>query len=102
MPAKICTIFPQTPSCQTLHPSFSQEDTANDLAFAQQLASGVDIFVNDSLGPCSQASASVSGVPVFVGRRLAGLQLEKELHYVNSVTHSPARPLVAIVSVIAL
>jgi hypothetical protein len=33
-----------------------------------------------------------------VGRRIAGLQLEKELRYLNSLTSSAARPLVAIVS----
>ncbi|GAQ85336.1 phosphoglycerate [Klebsormidium nitens] len=76
---------------------FYKEEKANDLVFAQKLAFRVDVFVNDALGPCSQATASVSGVPVFVGRRIAGLQLEKELRYLNSLTSSAARPLLAIV-----
>ena len=75
---------------------FHPEEEKNDAAFARQLASLTDLYVNDAFGAAHRAHASVEAITRVVGKAAAGLLMEKELEYLGRVLTSPDRPLVAI------
>ena len=75
---------------------FHPEEEKNDAAFARQLASLTDLYVNDAFGAAHRAHASVEAIAHVVGKAAAGLLMEKELEYLGRVLTSPDRPLVAI------
>jgi phosphoglycerate kinase len=75
---------------------FHAEEENNDPAFAKQLASLADQYVNDAFGAAHRAHASVEAIVKYMPRAAAGLLMEKELEYLGRVLHSPDRPLVAI------
>ena len=75
---------------------FHAEEEKNDSAFAKQLASLADLYVNDAFGAAHRAHASVEGITHHVAKASAGLLMEKELDYLGRVLTSPERPLVAI------
>lgn len=77
---------------------FHKEEEANDAAFAQALIadSQATVFVNDAFGTAHRAHASTTGVAPFVPRRVAGLLMEKEIHYLGLALEAPPRPYVAI------
>jgi phosphoglycerate kinase len=76
---------------------FHPEEEANDPAFAQQLASLCDIYINDAFGAAHRAHASTEGITHFVGQSAAGLLMEKELNYLGKAVTDPYRPFVAII-----
>ena len=75
---------------------FQAEETANDPAFSEQLAKGVDVFVNDAFGSSHRAHASVVGIAGLVGEKAAGFLLQREVEYLSRAVHSPLKPYVAI------
>ena len=75
---------------------FHPEEEKNDAAFARQLASLADLYVNDAFGAAHRAHASVEAIARLVQKAAAGLLMEKELEYLGRVLTSPGRPLVAI------
>ena len=75
---------------------FHPEEEANDQAFAKQLASLADIFVQDGFGVVHRAHASTQGVTNFLPS-VAGLLLEKEVDTITTVMEAPVRPLMAII-----
>src|SRR3989442_10507455 len=78
------------------HLRFHAEEEKNDEAFAQQLASLCDVYVNDAFGAAHRAHASTVGITKFVKQAAAGLLMEKELEYLGRVINNPAHPFVAI------
>ncbi|MEO8502227.1 MAG: phosphoglycerate kinase [Vicinamibacteria bacterium] len=78
---------------------FHPEEEANDPAFAKALIddSGATVFVNDAFGTAHRAHASTAGVAAFVKHRVAGLLMEKEIHYLGLALASPPHPYVAII-----
>jgi phosphoglycerate kinase len=75
---------------------FHKEEEANDPAFAKQLASLGDVFVNDAFGTAHRAHASTEGVTHYLPVSVAGFLIEKELQYLGEATANPKRPFVAI------
>src|SRR6266576_3188812 len=75
---------------------FHPEEEKNDEAFARQLASLCDLYVNDAFGAAHRAHASIVGITKFVKQAAAGLLMEKELEYLGRVINDPAHPFVAI------
>jgi len=75
---------------------FHKEETANDTHFAQELASGCDIFVNDAFGTAHRAHASTVGVTAFFKQNVAGFLIEKELAYLGKALETPKKPFVAV------
>ena len=75
---------------------FHAEEEANDSAFAKQLASLADYYVNDAFGSAHRAHASTAGITKFVQKSAAGLLMEKELEYLGRALQNPQRPFVAI------
>lgn len=74
---------------------FHAEEEKNDPAFAKELASLGDLFVNDAFGTAHRAHASTEGVTKHLPS-VAGFLLEKEIQYLGSAVDDPKRPFVAI------
>jgi phosphoglycerate kinase len=75
---------------------FHAEEEKNDDAFAEQLASLCDLYVNDAFGAAHRAHASTAGITHHVKQAAAGLLMEKELAYLGRVINDPEHPFVAI------
>ena len=75
---------------------FHAEEEENDEAFAKQLASLCDVYVNDAFGTAHRAHASTVGITHHVSKAAAGLLMQKELGYLGRVLNEPEHPFVAI------
>ena len=74
---------------------FYPGETKNDPGLADQLAALADLYVDDAFGAAHRAHATTVGV----AERLpaaAGLLLEEEIDYLDTVLEAPERPFVAI------
>ncbi len=74
---------------------FHKEETANDPAFAKELASLADIYVSDAFGTVHRAHASTAGVAAYLPA-VAGFLIGKELSIMGEALENPVRPFVAI------
>ncbi len=75
---------------------FHPEEEKNVLAFAEELASLADIFVNDAFGAAHRAHASTEGVTHYLPA-VAGFLMEKEVRYLSALVANPPKPFAAIV-----
>ena len=75
---------------------FHPEEEKNDAAFAKELASLADRYVNDAFGAAHRAHASVEAVTHLIKRPAAGLLMERELKYLGHALESPERPFIVI------
>ena len=75
---------------------FSPGEEANDEAFARQLASYADIYVNDAFGTAHRAHASTAGMVKFVGEKGAGFVMAKEIDFLSRLLGEVDRPYVAV------
>jgi phosphoglycerate kinase len=75
---------------------YHAEEEKNDAAFAAELASLADVYVNDAFGAAHRAHASVDALPRRMPDRAAGLLLARELEYLGGALASPTHPFVAI------
>ncbi|HTK82952.1 MAG TPA: phosphoglycerate kinase [Bacteroidota bacterium] len=75
---------------------FHAEEEANNEAFAKELASLGDVYVNDAFGSAHRAHASTEGVTHFLRPGVAGYLMMKELEFLGRAVGNPARPYVAI------
>jgi phosphoglycerate kinase len=75
---------------------FNPGEEKNDPAFAAQLASLADIYINDAFGSAHRAHASTEGIVRYVKESAAGLLMAAELEHLGRVLENPDRPFVAI------
>ena len=75
---------------------FHAGETANDPAFAAELAALADAYVNDAFGAAHRAHASTEGVAHELPAA-AGHLLRREVATLTSLLQAPERPFVAIV-----
>jgi phosphoglycerate kinase len=75
---------------------FHPEEEKNDDAFASQLASLAEVFVQDGFGVVHRAHASTDAVTRHLPA-VAGFLLEKEVDTITNVMENPKRPLMAVV-----
>jgi phosphoglycerate kinase len=73
----------------------NQGERENTPAFAQELATLADVFVQDSFDTCHRVHASMVGVPKFLPS-YAGLQVEEEVVELSSAL-TPARASLAVI-----
>ena len=71
---------------------FHPEEEANDEAFARQLATLADVYVNDAFGTMHRAHASTAGMVAFVSQKAAGFLVEKELNFLKEKIDVPQHP----------
>nr|MDD6336158.1 phosphoglycerate kinase [bacterium] len=74
---------------------FHAEEEKNDPAFAKQLASLADIYVNDAFGTAHRAHASTAGVADYLPA-VAGYLIGKEIDIMGAALQNPKRPFVAV------
>ena len=75
---------------------FRKEETKNEDAFSQDLASIADVFVNDAFGTAHRAHCSNVGVTKYVDTCVVGYLMEKEIAFLGNAVENPVRPFVAI------
>ncbi|HWL52677.1 MAG TPA: phosphoglycerate kinase [Chthoniobacteraceae bacterium] len=75
---------------------FHPEEEANDPAFAGELASLGELYVNDAFGAAHRAHASTEGIAHHLPKAAAGLLMEKELKFLIDELADPVRPFVVI------
>ena len=74
---------------------FHKEEEKNDPAFAKELASMADIYVNDAFGTAHRAHASTAGVADYLPA-VCGYLIQKEISIMGKALEDPKRPFVAI------
>jgi phosphoglycerate kinase len=74
---------------------FDPGETANDPAFARELAKGCDLYVNDAFGSAHRAHASTEGVTHLLPS-YAGLLLLAELEHLGALLGEVERPFVIV------
>ena len=74
---------------------YHKEEEKNDPAFAKELASFAEIFVNDAFGTAHRAHASTAGVADYLPA-VCGYLIQKEIDVMGGALSNPARPFVAI------
>lgn len=74
---------------------FHAEEEKNDPAFAKELASMADIYVNDAFGTAHRAHASTAGVADYLPA-VCGYLIQKEISVMGQALEDPKRPFVAI------
>ena len=74
---------------------FHPGEEGNDPAFAAELASLAEAYVNDAFGTAHRAHASTEGVTRFLPSA-AGLLMARELDFLGRTLESPERPFAAI------
>jgi phosphoglycerate kinase len=77
---------------------FHPGEQESDPAFAAQLASLADVYVNDAFGTCHRDDASMVAVPAAMkGKpRVVGFLVARELEVLDKLLSSPERPFVGI------
>ncbi len=75
---------------------FHKEEEAGDEAFARELASLCDVYVNDAFGAAHRAHASVSVMTKFVKQAAAGFLMAAEIEHLGGVLANPKRPFVLV------
>jgi phosphoglycerate kinase len=76
---------------------FHPEEEKNDDAFAKQLASLADVYVNDAFGTAHRAHASTEGVSKYLRPSLAGFLIDRESQMLGQCLNSPVRPFATII-----
>lgn len=74
-------------------------ETSNDEAFAKELASMADIYINDAFGACHRKHASIYALAQQFApeNRAVGFLMNKEIIFFHKVIENPTRPFVAVV-----
>ncbi len=74
---------------------FDARETKNDPAFAKELASLAEIFVNDAFGTAHRAHATTAGVADYLPA-VCGYLIQKEISVMGGALANPVRPFVAV------
>ncbi len=75
---------------------YRPEETKNDPAFSQELASLAELFVNDAFGAAHRAHCSTVGVASYVRESANGYLMAKEVKFLGDAVNHPVRPFVCI------
>ncbi len=76
---------------------FNPGEDKNDAAFAKELASLCDIYIDDAFAVSHRAAASNSAITDYVKICAAGFLMKNEIEYFQKALINPARPLAAII-----
>jgi phosphoglycerate kinase len=74
---------------------FHAEEEKNDAAFAGELASLADVYVNDAFGTAHRAHASTAGIASYLPA-VSGFLMSKEIEEMGRLLTNPERPFAAI------
>ncbi|EAL5962643.1 phosphoglycerate kinase [Campylobacter jejuni] len=78
---------------------FEKGEIKNDENLAKELASMVQVYINDAFGVCHRVHSSVEAITKFFDEKHkgAGFLLQKEIDFAGNLIKHPARPFVAVV-----
>lgn len=76
---------------------FYDGEKKNDLAFAQALAEGIDVYINDAFGALHRKHASVHALPSLIFDKGIGFLIREELDALSRVIRNPDQPLVVVI-----
>ena len=76
---------------------FFPEEEKNDPQFCKQIASMVEMYVNDAFGTAHRAHATTEGIARYFPDAACGFLIKKELEYLGKVSQNPEHPYIAIV-----
>jgi 3-phosphoglycerate kinase len=74
---------------------FHKEEEKNDPAFAKELSTLAEIYVNDAFGTAHRAHASTAGLADYLPA-VCGFLIQKEIDFMGKALSNPDRPFVAI------
>ncbi len=74
---------------------FHAEEEKNDPAFAKEMASLAEVYVNDAFGTSHRAHASTAGVAAYLPA-VCGYLIQKEISIMGGALNDPKRPFVAV------
>ncbi len=74
---------------------FHKEEEKNDPAFAKELASMAEVYVNDAFGTAHRAHATTAGIADYLPA-VCGYLIQKEITVMGGALTEPKRPFVAI------
>jgi phosphoglycerate kinase len=89
------SLFPDCEIKENLR--FNPGEETNDEAYAHEIASWGDVFVNDAFASSHRAHASIVGVPKFLPHAI-GLHFALEIEHLENVFENPKRPLIFLIS----
>jgi phosphoglycerate kinase len=75
---------------------FYPGEEKNDAGFAEQLANGCEIYINDAFAVSHRAHASVEAITRVIPIIAAGFLMKNEMTFFDKAMQNPVRPLVAI------
>jgi len=75
---------------------FHPQEESNDLYFAEQLAEGIDVYINDAFGTIHRAHASIAALPSLVFDKGCGFLIESEVAALRKVIRNPEKPFVVL------
>jgi phosphoglycerate kinase len=75
---------------------FHPGETGDDPEFARELATGIDVYVNNAFGASHREHASVTGIARLVPDAVAGLLMKKEIDYLSLALEKPSENYVLI------
>lgn len=75
---------------------FHPGEKQNDDSFAEELAQGMDYYVNDAFAACHRSHASIVAITQFVKKSAAGFLLRQEMDYFSRILEAPQKPYIAI------
>lgn len=77
---------------------FYAEEEKGDISFARDLASGMDVYVNDAFGTAHRAHASTTIIAQFFpDNKMFGYLMENELNAMDKVLYNSEKPSVAVI-----
>jgi phosphoglycerate kinase len=76
---------------------FFAGEEANDDAFARQLASYADVYINDAFGTAHRAHASTVGMIKYVAEKGAGFLMLQEIQFLGRLLGEVERPYLAVI-----
>jgi phosphoglycerate kinase len=93
--ARLSELLPDDRIAVLENTRFDPRETTNDESFAQELAEGRDLYVNDAFGSAHRAHASTVAVAELLPA-YAGLLLERELEELGKLLRDVERPFVLV------
>lgn len=75
---------------------FHPEEEKNDSHFCEQLAKGIEVYINDAFGSVHRGHASTEGIAHIIPQKAAGLLVLKEVEYLGKRCENPERPFTVI------
>jgi len=76
---------------------FYEGEKKNDPQLSKQLAELCDVYINDAFGTSHRKHASTYGITEFVGTKVAGFLMMREIEAFNKALEKPIRPIALVI-----